>query len=193
MMKTNALTTLIVLFSVLLGFSNAQSEQCRNETSAILNETITDSDPLMSCYDEAIKGNFDCTVDASEFADEFEQACEDKGGKTFVGNVEVTCAASNITQGKPITWNVRTTMHAWVRAVPKRICRRLWKRRRKKLISKSQLLDLNVKSTLTLIWMEPHLRDLQPLRIRMGQPMPRVPLRLRRPTRMLSPPIVYFY
>lgn len=106
-MKTITLTLIVLFAGCLTDVSNAQTEQCRTETNALLNKTTsTEIDPFDPCYDQFIQGDYDCSVDASQYAGEFKDVCEDLGGQHFVGDLQVKCEASNFTQGMPFTWNI---------------------------------------------------------------------------------------
>jgi hypothetical protein len=96
-------TLLVVLFA---GSSNAQnvSEQCVTDTTAInpaFNETLSAlPNPTQECakiLESGLLGGSgiqNCSIDASEYADTVKAACEELGGRHFVGDFELECVIS---------------------------------------------------------------------------------------------------
>jgi hypothetical protein len=108
--KFASLLALLVLFAGSLGSSSAQgisdiSVQCLNDTSAIgevLNDTLSElPSPVQECaniFQSGItsgSGILNCSIDASQYADEYQATCEDAGGKHFVGNFKLECVISD--------------------------------------------------------------------------------------------------
>jgi hypothetical protein len=104
----------LVIFLGLWGSSQAQSDQCKNDTAALGadDSALAQLDPKNECLQQITLGVFDCTVNGSTFVDDYKEICEELGGKHFVGNITLNCEVlpgiiPNATEGLSFTWNVQ--------------------------------------------------------------------------------------